>query len=629
MRQLSPALAVAAILYSCASIGRPEGGAYDETPPRFLGSSPEAGAVNNSKQKINILFDEYIKLEKPSEKVVISPPQLQQPEIRAVGKRIQVNLLDSLKPGTTYTIDFGDAVVDNNEDNPLGQFTFTFSTGASIDTMEVSGTVLEASNLEPLKGIMVGLHSNLADTAFTSLPLERVGRTDSRGRFTIKGVAPGKYRIFALMDADNNYRFNQPGEILAWEDSLIVPHMEARLRQDTSWVDSLSYDTIVERSYTHYLPDNILLRAFKEENRTRSLNKHERLTPEKFTLYFTGKSDTLPRIRGLNFDEREAFVVEHNRTNDTITYWLKDSLVYRKDTLSMSLTYYRTDSLKQFVSQNDTLKLVAKQQPHKKAEESKKKKKKDEETETSPVVPLDMRIQVGSPMEVYGVISLVFNEPLVKVDTSAIHLKQRVDSLWKPVSFDFEQDSIDLKAFNLYHDWVPLTEYELTIDSAAFRGLYGLASFPQKQHFKVRSEDDYFSLSFNVQGVRGPAFIELLDTQDRVLRRRRVRSNGQADFYFLMPGKYCARLVEDRNNNGVWDTGKYEQGEQPEAVYYYPQIMEYKALWEANQTWNLHETAPERQKPDELKKQKPDEDRKKRDRNRQRQQQRNNPPQMF
>ena len=629
MRRMTPALAVAGILYSCASIGRPEGGAYDDTPPRFLGSTPEAGAVNNSKQKISILFDEYIKLEKPSEKVVISPPQLQQPEIRAVGKRIQVNLLDSLKPGTTYTIDFGDAVVDNNEGNPLGQFTFTFSTGASIDTMEVSGTVLEASNLEPLKGIMVGLHSNLADTAFTSLPLERVGRTDSRGRFTIKGVAPGKYRIFALMDADNNYRFNQPGEVLAWEDSLIIPQMEARLRQDTSWVDSLSYDTIVERSYTHYLPDNILLRAFKEENRTRSLTKHERLTPEKFTLYFTGKSDTLPRLRGLNFDEREAFVVEHNRTNDTITYWLKDSLVYLKDTLSMSLTYYRTDSLKRFVSQTDTLKLVAKQQPRKKNEETKKKKNKDEEAGPPPVVPLDMRLQIGSPMEVYGAIAFVFNEPPVRVDTASIHLKQRVDSIWKPVPFDFEQDSTDLKAFNLYHDWEPMAEYELTVDSAAFQGLYGLVSFPQKQNFKVRSEDEYFSLTFNVQGVRGPAFIELLDTQDRVLRRRRLRADGQADFYFLMPGKYGARLVEDRNNNGVWDTGNYERGEQPETVYYYPQIMEYKALWEANQTWNLHDLAPERQKPDELKKQKPDDEKKKRDRNRQRQQRRNNTPQMF
>ena len=141
---------------------------------------------------------------------MVSPPQLQQPEIKPGGKRITVNLLDSLKPNTTYTIDFSDAIVDNNEGNPLGNFAFTFSTGASIDTMEVSGTLLEASDLEPIKGMLVGLHSNLNDSAFTKLPFDRVARTDSRGHFTIRGIAPGKYRIFGLMDADQNFFRNIP-----------------------------------------------------------------------------------------------------------------------------------------------------------------------------------------------------------------------------------------------------------------------------------------------------------------------------------------------------------------------------------------------------------------------------------
>ena len=161
VRKVLPVVTLGAMLYSCASIGRPDGGPYDETPPRFIGSTPEAGALNNKRTKVSLMFDEFIKLEKATEKVVVSPPQIQQPEIKASGKRIQVNLLDSLKPNTTYTIDFSDAIVDNNEGNPLGNFAFTFSTGTEIDTMEVAGTMLDASNLEPIKGMLVGLHSNL------------------------------------------------------------------------------------------------------------------------------------------------------------------------------------------------------------------------------------------------------------------------------------------------------------------------------------------------------------------------------------------------------------------------------------------------------------------------------------
>ena len=157
IRRTLSVVTLVVMLYSCASIGRPEGGPRDFDPPRFIGSNPPAGAVNSQRTKISLQFDEFIKLEKATEKVVVSPPQIQQPEIKASGKRIQVNLLDSLKPNTTYTIDFSDAIVDNNEGNPLGNFAFTFSTGTEIDTMEVAGTILDASNLEPIKGMLVGL----------------------------------------------------------------------------------------------------------------------------------------------------------------------------------------------------------------------------------------------------------------------------------------------------------------------------------------------------------------------------------------------------------------------------------------------------------------------------------------
>ncbi|WP_370789898.1 Ig-like domain-containing protein [Bacteroides nordii] len=614
IRKVLAVVTVIAALYSCASIGRPDGGPLDETPPRFIGSTPAAGALNNTKTKVSLSFDEFIKLEKANEKVVISPPQVQQPEIKASGKKISVNLLDSLKPNTTYTIDFSDAIVDNNEGNPLGNFAFTFSTGSAIDTMEVSGTLLEASNLEPVKGMLVGMHSNLSDTAFTKLPFDRVARTDSRGLFTIRGVAPGKYRIFGLMDADQNFAFSQKSEALAFNDSLVIPRWEERIRQDTTWVDSLTIDTVVERKYTYYLPDNVILRSFKEDLFSQYLVKNERLTPEKFTLYFAAKADTLPVLKGLNFDERDAFIIEKNLTNDTIHYWVKDSLLYKQDTLSLSLNYLYTDTLNQLVPRTDTLNLVAKTVKKAVDEPKKKKKKKGEEEEPEPTKFLHVSTYIPSTMDVYDYISLSFDEPIASFDSAAIHLKQKVDTLWEDIPFIFEQDSLQLRKYNLYYEWEPTREYEFSVDSTAFHGIYGLFTDKIKQNIKVRSLEEYGAIYFNVSGCDSIAFVELLDTQDKVVRKVPV-VNGQADFYFLNPGKYCARLINDTNGNGVWDSGEYETKRQPEMVYYYPQILEPKANWEVEQTWDVKALPLDKQKPDELKKQKPDEDKKKKDRN--------------
>ena len=626
VRKAFPVVTLVVMLYSCASIGRPDGGPYDETPPRFIGSTPAAGALNNQRTKVSLLFDEFIKLEKATEKVVVSPPQVQQPEIKASGKRIQVNLLDSLKANTTYTIDFSDAIVDNNEGNPLGNFTFTFSTGTQIDTMEVSGTVLDASNLEPIKGILVGLHSNLNDSAFTKLPFDRVARTDSRGRFSIRGVAPGKYRIYGLMDADQTFTFNQKSEVIAFNDSLVIPRMEERIRMDTAWVDSLTYDTIVERKYMHYLPDDLILRAFKEFNYSQYLIKSERLVPQKFTFYFAGQADTLPTLKGLNFDERDAFVIEQNPRNDTIHYWVKDSLLFKQDTLAISLTYLYTDTLNQLVSRTDTLNLVSKQKYKKEEpEKKKKKKKKDEEDEPEPTKFLPVNVGAPSSMDVYGSISLTFDEPIARFDSAAIHLKEKVDTLWKDIPFEFEQDSLNLKRFNLYYDWEPGNEYEFSVDSTAFHGIYGLFTDKIKQGFKVRKLEEYASITFLVTGADSTAFVELLDAQDKVVRQRRLTDGGYADFYFLNPGKYCARLVNDRNGNGIWDTGNFEKGEQPEEVYYYNMILEPKANWDLDkQSWDIHAIPLDKQKLDELKKQKPDEDKKKKERERDRNNQNRN-----
>ena len=621
VRRLAGLAVLIAILYSCASIGNLEGGPIDEDPPRFLKSTPLPGELNVNRKRVTIAFDEFITLSSASEKVVISPPQHQQPEIKASSKRVIVNLADSLKPNTTYTIDFSDAIQDNNEGNALEGFTFTFSTGDVLDSMVISGTVLNASNLEPVKGMQVGLLANPEDSAFTTLPFDRVGRTDSRGRFSIRGVTPGNYRIYALQDADQNYYFSQPTEAIAFYDSIVETRMERRMRQDTFWVDSLTIDTILQTEYTHYLPDDLLLRCFTEETFNQRLARSERTTPKEFSLYFTAPADSLPLIKGLNFDERDAFIIDQTTgRNDTLHYWIKDSLIYQIDTLKMSLSYLYTDTLNQLVPRTDTLKLVSRQRPKtekelKKEQEEREKERERRQKRGEPDLPditfLTVDVYAPTSMDVYDYITLTFPEPLSVINDTAIHLRQKVDTLWQDIPFTLERDPLDHRIYNVLpeKDWMYGGSYAFEVDSVGFYGLYGLFTDKIKKEFKVKMPEDYGAIFFNVSGAELPAFVQLLDEKDNVLRTVDVK-DGKADFYFLNPGKYGARLVEDTNGNRTWDTGKYADKLQPEMVYYYWQVLELKANFELTQTWDIKDRPLDEQKPYDLKKQKPDEKKK-------------------
>ena len=372
------------LLLSCARIGSPDGGPYDETPPKVVSTSPKFASTNaKNVKKIVIEFDEIIKIDNAMEKVVISPPQIEQPEIEATGKKVTVSLLDTLKPNTTYTIDFSDAIVDNNEGNPYGDYAFTFSTGEQVDTFQVSGNVMDASNLEPIKNILVGLYKigsedtdtilELPDSVFRTKPFERISRTDSRGHFVIKGLSHGNYRVYALKDQNQNYIYDQRAEMLAFSDRILSTSSRPDIRPDTVWHDSIHYDSIVMTPYTHYYPDDIVLLAFESAIKDRYLLKSERPTPKQFTIYFTAPSDTLPRLTGLNFKADEAFVIDANQHNDTINYWIRDSLIYNLDTLEIKLDFFATDTLGNLSITTDTLSLVSKLTKEKIARQEKEK----------------------------------------------------------------------------------------------------------------------------------------------------------------------------------------------------------------------------------------------------------------
>ena len=616
------------MIVSCARMGQPDGGWYDDTPPRVVHTDPADKGTGVKSKKVTITFDEFIKLEDATSKVVISPPQIEPADIKASGKKIVVELKDSLMDNTTYTIDFSDAISDNNEGNPMGNYTYSFSTGERIDTFEVSGNVLDATNLEPIKGILVGLYDDLSDTVFARKPFIRVSRTDSRGRFVIRGIAPGTYRVYALQDADGNYIYSQKSEMLAFSHETFNPYAKPDIRQDTVWRDTLRIDSIIRTPYTHFYPDDIVLRAFTALQTDRYLVKSERAEPNKLNFYFSYGNDSLPQLRGLNFNSDSAFVVDSNLKNDTITYWIKDTTLINTDSLTLEARYLITDSTGTLVMQTDTLEMIPKmsyerrmKQEEKENEkwlkEQEKKKKKGEAYDSiMPLKPLEPQISGGGTITPEQNIFFTMPTPLQKCDTSAIHLYSKIDTLWYKSRFEWLPVPGNIKKFELRAEWRPDIEYSLEVDSAAFVDIYGLVSKSVKQGIKVSSNDEFGSLIVNVSGQRDSAtvIVQLLGSNDNVQKEAKV-VDGAAEFFYLKAGKYYLKAFVDNNDNGLWDTGDYYADLQPEDVYYYPKEVECKEKWDITIGWDLNATPVARQKPQAITKQKSEQEKKLRNRN--------------
>ena len=627
MKKLLYICCIALAMIGCARMGQPDGGWYDDDPPKVLSATPADQATNVNSKKITILFDEYIKLTDATNKVIVSPPQLEVPDIKATGKKIVVELQDSLMANTTYTIDFSDAISDNNENNPMGSYTYSFSTGERIDTFEVSGYVLDASNLEPIKGIMVGLYNDLADSAFQTKPMLRVSRTDSRGHFVVKGVAPDTYRAYALQDADGDFCFTQKSEMIAFNHQTFEPGSKPDVRTDTIWRDSLHIDALVQVPYTHFLPDDITLLAFTHVLTDRFLIKTERVDAKKFSMYFSYGHPDLPVIKGLNFDSNDAFVVETNEQQDTIHYWLRDTTLINQDTLRMEINYQISDSTGMLVNQTDTIESLAKTPYAKRLKEKakeidqwmkeqEKKKKRDMPYDSVwHEKPLEPKYDVPSSMDPDKIIKIEMPAPLQRCDTAAVHLYSMIDSVWYESDCRMEPIPNKLRSYQILADWRPGIEYSLEIDSAAFEDIYGKVTNAFKQGIKVKGEDEYGTLKLNISGVEDSAMVvQLLNGSDKVVKQACVK-NHTVEFKYLKPEKYYVNAFIDSNGNGVWDTGNYAEDRQAEAVYYYPKEIEAKAKWDLKLNWNVTALPVYKQKPEKITKQKPEAAKKLKNRN--------------
>ena len=601
------------LLYACANIAAPTGGLYDVDPPKVVKASPDFDALNNSRTKIEIIFDENIKIEKPMEKVIIAPPQQKFPVIKAQGPKVIVELEDELKPNTTYTIDFTDAIVDFNEGNTLENFSYSFSTGAHLDTLAVSGIVLNAENLEPTQGIYVGVHSNLNDSAFTQLPFERISRTDSRGRFTIKGIAEGKYKVYALNDLNRSYTYDNPQEAIAFLDSILIPSSESAVRNDTVFKDSITIDTILNIKYTRFIPDDLLLKSFESGFARQYLQKHERSMPHKLDLFFAAPTQPADfRLLEPVATSDKWYVKENSITNDSVSIWITDSLIYKADTVKLIVDYLRTDTLNNHVLNTDTLSFTIRGGQKKKSEP---KKKKEGEEDKEPIRHLAIKNNVQSTHEIYNSLFLEFEQPIANFDSSEIKLQHEVDSTFNPIEYTLLPDSLNERRYRIEHRWEPGEKYKLLIDSAAFVSEYGLHNNKLEQVFTVKNLELYGNLMFIISGLPEgkTAYVELLDAQDKPFRKVRVLNN-EALFMDLNPSKIYARLFIDENEDGEWTTGDYDLKRMPETVHYNPKWYEIRAFTNHEESWNINERPFDKQKPLDITKNKPEE-KKKRNRN--------------
>lgn len=592
-------LTLTAVL-SCARMGQPDGGWYDQLPPRILSTTPPESSINATSKRIIITFDEYIKIDNPQQNVVISPPQREEPTIKVQGRRLTVELKDTLRQNTTYTIDFADAIKDLNEGNPMGSYTYTFATGPSIDTLQVSGYVLDACTLEPVSGITVGLCHTDADSMI------RVARTDNNGHFVIKGVAEEAYHIMALNDIDGDLRYSQQAEQVAFSHSAFTPSVTMAYRQDTVWTDSLHIKTIARTQYNRYLPDDIVLRAFTAAPTNRMLLRSERQDNEKFTLFFSAPDTIPPQIRGIGFGQ-EGLIVEPSEGNDTLTCWIADSMLIRQDTLGLELSYRSTDTLGMLTSQTDTIRIVARKPYAQKQKElereydkwqqqQRRKQQRGEPTEQLPPTAfIQPKYNTPSVIMPDEDPTIQLATPLLNINRQAIRLYMHRDTARQKVEHHLVPAADH--TYRIQAQWQPGAMYSLEVDSAAITDIFNRVNHAYKAQIKVADEDEYGTLEVAISGSTEGNIIVQLTTENGTVLKQTHAVGQTAHFDYVRTGTYYLRAYNDENHNHKWDTGDYNKQRQPEAVYYNPRPVAARAKWDVKQTWNLTETPLFMQKP--------------------------------
>ena len=565
--------------------------------------------------QIELTFDEYINSQGMSQELVISPPMEETPEIRMRGKTLVIDFMEDLRENTTYTLSFGETIKDLNEGNILRNFEFVFSTGEKLDSLGVLGMAVQSFDLEfpeTENPFFVMLYENLSDSAPLLEMPDYVGKITPQGAFLINNVRPGTYRLFALQDLNRSYKYDVPEEMIGFIDTtlLLDPGMfDYKLTDTVPAPDSLLVDSLdidlqdslgldMQDTLIVEVSDSVMLAElgkysvyvdiflFQEDNKPQYLADYARDDRRKLSLYFNRELSQRVQMEPYNFDPAgDWFLLEEHVMKDTLDYWLRDSLVYKTDSLQFLAEYPVTDSLQQIITYYDTLKFNYRE-PQKVTGRRGRQDDKEEQVEK---ITLSTGVSSSQQQDIYRPLSIEVQHPVFSTDQSRISLTRKEDTLMVPVPFSLEKDSTRVRRYFIKVDWESETRYFLDIYPGTITDIYGLTHDTISINFMSRGIDYYGRILLNLSGVDGPKIIQVIDKDDKIVRVSRVIENGLIEIPFLGPAGFTLKVVHDDNGNGKWDTGSYLEGIQPESVSYHPETITIRSNFDMEINWNLKE----------------------------------------
>ncbi|WP_121665918.1 Ig-like domain-containing protein [Mesonia aquimarina] len=523
---------LAANMYNCAKKGMPTGGALDTIPPNFVGASPENFSTNVTTKEIRINFNEYIKLEDAQEQIIVSPPLNPKPEISPLGsasKNIRIRISDTLKENTTYSINFGNSIVDNNEGNPFSYFRYVFSTGDYIDSLSISGTAINSLKREIEANIAVMLYevdSTYTDSTIYKKPPQYIAYTkDSVYSFSVENMKAGTYQIVALKDNNNNYTYEPKSDKIGFlAEPIEVP---------------------TDNSFE--------LKIFKEQlnfeiKRTKQLSKNHLI------FGYEGKSEATSIDLLSTQPEEFDYRIIKDPDKDTLHYWHKP--------------FIEQDSLIFMVSNKDY-------------SDSLVVKIRDMESDS-----LEMRASPKAALAFDENFEVTANTPLEKIDADKISILDR-DSL--QVSFSTTKDNFNNKfIFNFKKE--EDQQYKIKLLPGSFTDFYGNKNDTLAYSLKTKAYSELGNLNFTVENIQSyPIIVQVITEKDEVYRELIHQEKDGNKFVFnqLKPSTYYVRVIYDENNNGIWDTGSYLEKRQPEKVFYYPKSFTIRPNWDFSETFIL------------------------------------------
>jgi len=577
---------ISLIVVRCAnSITSPVGGPQDLDPPLVLQTNPANGSANFTGDKFVIKFDEFIKLENIQQSALISPPMKEIPDFKIKGKTLQVKFNEELKPNTTYSVYFGDAITDITEGNPVSNYTYIFSTGNFVDSLSLYGTVTNSFNLLPVEGAFVMLYKDNNDTIeFDSLPYYVVpyylSKTDIDGNFQFSGLSDDEYLLFSMLDQNSNIIFDQPGEEIAFSDSLVKPFYIEKPKVDSTLNDSIT--EIIMEPDSILVTDSIVIDStVLKQIAKNKIDLHMFLSPDTIQRLLKAEVLVKNKIRfsfaqpalDINFEklvyplDDSLVIIEYNKENDTITWHLNNPPI---DSLELLLTQH-----------NDTLgKVYLKLDPSKK---STRVRKKDEEIKEYLTHVSNLSSNILAPTQQF---EIEFSEPMVHYNyLDSVLLVSGVDSIWGP---DFSFTDSLLNKITVPIDIIEDTKYRLYFPDSAFSNWNNLNTQPIDISFKTLPISDYGVFIFHLHPeTQQDYIIQMMDAQENIINEVNFSNDTTLLYEHLIPAEYLFKIIFDDNKNSKWDTGNYGTKLQPEKVIFYPKEVKIRGNWEIEEDWKF------------------------------------------